>query len=206
MLAVQDFHIQIEDRKLVQNFNLNVFPGEFVLLSGPSGSGKTTLLRMIAGLKNPKQGGVQFNKQMIAAKDYPKFRSQVIYVAQMPLMIAGTIEENFKKAFSFNAVQASYDEKQAGELLARLGLEALSLTQDVKGLSGGEIQRLSLIRALLIKPKIILLDEPVSSLDEVTAQKVSGLLQAEKKAGLAAIIVSHQRDWLKEMVDREVSL
>ncbi|NVJ85907.1 MAG: ABC transporter ATP-binding protein [Algoriphagus sp.] len=168
--------------------------GESLLVLGKSGSGKTTLLNLIAGLLAPKSGtvvldGVEVNALQGVKAD--RFRGENIgFVFQKPHLLAPlSVKENLQ--------MARYFSKKKGLGLESL-LEELSLTSkansSVSSLSEGEAQRVSIARALINRPRLILADEPTSSLDDENAHKVIDLLQKQaEKIEAALIIVTHDQ-------------
>ncbi len=162
---------------------------------GPSGIGKTTLLRILARLR-PAEGGEVF----LQGKHWTDFsssqwRRRVHYLAQKPALFDGTVRENLQKPFELAAVKQDlrFDPGKAAELMERLFLSANMLDQDARTLSGGEASRLALVRALLVEPSILLLDEPLSALDHGAAGAVLDLMAGWLLGapGRAMVIVSH---------------
>lgn len=178
----------------------NYFPdislagGEALLILGQSGSGKTTLLNLLAGLLTPSQGSVVLdgvNLSTLKGHRLDLFRGQHIgIVFQKPHLIAAlSVKQNLELAQFFG--------KKKGlapvDLLQELGL-ASKATAAVGTLSEGEAQRVSIARALVNSPKLILADEPTSSLDDLHAQRVVQLLKAQAaKIGAALVIVTHDQ-------------
>jgi putative ABC transport system ATP-binding protein len=161
-------------------FELNLGKGECVAITGPSGSGKSLFLRMIADL-DPNEGKVWLNGRERASMAAPEWRSQAIYVAAESGWWADTVIEHFP-------AQRRGDIET---LSARLGLRADLLDAAVARLSTGEKQRLSLVRALLSAPPVLLLDEPTGPLDEESVARVETLLQERMASGTAILLVTH---------------
>ena len=167
---------------------LRVAPGQCAAIAGPSGSGKSLLLRMIADL-DPHTGVARLGTLDRRAVPAPVWRRQVVYVAAE----AGWWSEDLGAHF------AGDTRKSADAYAARLSLDPSVFERSVRLLSTGERQRLGLIRALVAKPKVLLLDEPTSALDPATTARVEALLTEQMAAGLIMVLVSHddsQRDRL----------
>ena len=172
--------------------DISLAGGETLLLLGQSGSGKTTLLHLLAGLLTPSQGAVEVDGVNLAAlkgHQLDLFRGQHIgIVFQKPHLIAALpVKQNLELAQFFG--------KKKGlsplELLQDLGLAAKA-TAAVGTLSEGEAQRVAIARALVNSPKLILADEPTSSLDDLHARRVVHLLKEQAaKIGAALIVVTH---------------
>ncbi|PZX50469.1 putative ABC transport system ATP-binding protein [Algoriphagus ratkowskyi] len=168
--------------------------GESLLVLGRSGSGKTTLLNLLAGLLHPTTGEVKLDGQNLAAMSGQKldlFRGKEIgIVFQKPHLLAAlNVKENLQMAHFFSKKKG----QAVDHLLAELGL-AGKAKASVLTLSEGEAQRVSIARALATSPKLILADEPTSSLDDENAYNVIQLLKNQaSKIGAALIIVTHDQ-------------
>lgn len=169
--------------------------GEIVSLAGASGSGKTTLLRILARLREADGGSVTFGGISWDQFDPAQWRRMVHYLAQKPVVFDGTVQDNLQKPFELAVVKKDFefDPQVASSLLERLLLPAGLWSQDARTLSGGEAARLTLIRSLLVKPNILLLDEPMAALDEEAASAVMELITEwlEEVPERGVIMVSH---------------
>lgn len=161
-------------------FELNLDAGACAAITGPSGSGKSLFLRMIADL-DPNEGEVWINGRARAAMAAPEWRRQATYVSAESGWWADKVIDHF----------AAVRRAEAADMSARLGLRADILDAPVAQLSTGEKQRLSLIRALLPNPPVLLLDEPTGPLDEESVAKVEALLRERLGAGISILLVTH---------------
>jgi ABC-type iron transport system FetAB ATPase subunit len=161
-------------------FELNLGAGVCAAITGPSGSGKSLFLRMIADL-DPNQGKVWLNGRERASISAPEWRKQATYVSAESGWWADTVIEHF----------AVYRRSEVAALAARLGLHVDLLDASIARLSTGEKQRLSLIRALLPSPPVLLLDEPTGPLDEESVAQVEALLQERMATGTSVLLVTH---------------
>lgn len=168
--------------------------GESLLVLGKSGSGKTTLLNLLAGLLKPLSGEIKLAGQNLAAlngQELDLFRGKEIgIVFQKPHLLAAlNLKENLQMAHFFSKKKG----QNIDELLKELGLGSKAKSS-VLTLSEGEAQRVSIARALANSPKLILADEPTSSLDDENTEKVIKLLKTQAaKIGAALIIVTHDQ-------------
>lgn len=166
--------------------------GESILILGKSGSGKTTLLNLLAGLLQPLRGEVSIagvNLSSLSGQELDLFRGKNIgIVFQKPHLIAAlNVRENLELTHFFSKKK----EQDISQLLGDLGISD-KVNSSVLTLSEGEAQRVSIARALANSPKVILADEPTSSLDDENTEKVIQLLKAQSaKIGAALIIVTH---------------
>ena len=180
----------------VRGLDLELAPGEIVLVMGPSGSGKTTLLSMLGGLLRPSRGEIWIDGTDIAAlseRELPPFRARTFgFIFQdFNLVAALSARENVEVALNIAGRTGAGARERAEGLLTGLGL-ADRLDFPVEKLSGGEKQRVAIGRALLSSPRLLLLDEPLSSLDEKRKQEVMPFLERLRDhARMPIVYVSH---------------
>ena len=198
-----------EDRNAVvavKDADLSVSGGEFVLIMGPSGSGKTTLLTMAGCLLRPTSGTISVNGTDVSRlpdKELSRIRqSSIGFVFQsFNLLSALTAQENVEVALNMMGRDGEQCRKEAASLLDGLGLEARRHFRPEK-LSGGEKQRVSIARALVKGPGIILADEPTANLDSRRGREIVEILKnAARDANKAVVVVSHDHR-IRELADR----
>jgi len=161
-------------------FELNLGRGTCAAITGPSGSGKSLFLRMIADL-DPSEGEIWLNGRARASMSGPEWRKRAIYVSAESGWWADKVIEHFPAS----------TRTEVAVLSARLGVRADLLDAPVAQLSTGEKQRLSLVRALLPNPPVLLLDEPTGPLDEGSVTQVETLLQERMVHGTSILLVTH---------------
>ncbi len=190
----------------VCDVSLEVAPGEIVLIMGPSGSGKTTLLQMMGALLKPTEGTIQLNGTMLSAlaeNRLPGIRlHQFGFIFQdFNLLSALTVLDNVALVAELASTKRSEARKRAATLLTELGLgERLDFIPEQ--LSGGEKQRVSIARALVNNPALILADEPTANLDSKIGHEIMRLLQTiAKEQGRSVVIVSHDQR-IQDIADR----
>jgi len=190
---------------VVDAVTLEVREGEMVVLLGPSGCGKTTILRMIAGFTPASGGDILLDGRSIL--DLPAhLRAMGIVFQSYALFPHMSVAKNI--AFGLEMRRQSAQEIAAGvqEMLRLVKLEALAQRLP-RQLSGGQQQRVALARALAIRPKVLLLDEPLSNLDAALRQEVARDIRIlQREGGLTAIMVTHDQDEAMAMADRLVVL
>jgi putative ABC transport system ATP-binding protein len=183
-------------RWLLRRASLALRIGDRVVLSGASGSGKTVLLRALSLLDPAQEGEVRWRGQAISNRDVPAFRSRACYVQQRPAFTEATVEASLRAPFALRQHrQRSFDRDRALELLRRFDRRADALELETDDLSGGERQIVALVRALLLEPQVLLLDEPTASLDPAAADAAVSLLDSwidESSAERALLLVSHR--------------
>lgn len=193
----------------VDSVSFSVEKGEFVFISGPSGSGKTTLLKMILGEFKPTNGKLSVNGQdlnKISSKDLPTYRQKIGVVFQdFKILPERTVTENVEVALAVIGVP---EKKWKDRVLNVLKLVGLSRQVNMfpSQLSGGEVQRLALARALVVNPDLILADEPTGNLDFKTSIEIMDLLDKINKEGKTVLVVSHNQEIVKKYKKRVIKI
>ncbi len=175
------------------------------MLTGPSGSGKSTLLRCMVRLE-PTEGTVRLDGQEVGPDRVRELRRRLGYLAQRPVAIESSIGQNL--AFARDACGDTLDEAAQESLLERLGIHRLDRDRRFDALSGGEQQRMALVRTLTVQPQVLLLDEPTASLDPENVDAVVELITewVEERGDRAILWVSHQSHEVDELATRSVTL
>ncbi len=188
------YHSKKGETKAVENLNLSVYKGEFLGLVGPSGSGKTTLLSMLAGIMKPSSGEIKASVEL---------KNKVGYVLQRDQLFNWrTVIKNVLLGLEIRGKVTEEDKAYAYELLEKYGLGEVAHKYPPE-LSGGMKQRVALIRTLVLRPEIILLDEPFSALDFQTRLSVGeDVRKIIKSMGLTAILVTHDISEAISLCDR----
>ncbi|MEM9490451.1 MAG: ATP-binding cassette domain-containing protein, partial [Myxococcota bacterium] len=217
VFQVCSLRVAADSRALLTGVELALSAGERVALSGPSGAGKTTLLRILAGLTDcaasapsptgdsPARADLRLAGRSPEEIGYPRWRRQVTYVAQLAVLIAGTVEDNLRLPFSYAAADTPYPAQRAADWLRQLGLPN-ALSRDARQLSEGEQQRVALCRSLLVSPRVALLDEPTSALDPESTGLVEALVEESCRQGMAALVVTHDPEQAARWCDRIIDL
>lgn len=210
MISVQNVSKKFGSREILKDLSFDVEENEFVALVGPSGSGKSTLLNMIGLLDNIDSGKILINGKILPkvnSRSAVNYRKNVInYLFQSNALIStSSVKDNLMLALTFTNFSKEEKEKKIKETLRFVGLEN-RLDSKVNELSGGEQQRIAIVRAILKPGDIILADEPTGSLDPDMAQKSFDLIRSLRdQFGKTILIVTHNLDHAKQC-DRIVSL
>ncbi len=192
----KSFHQKSELIEVLKGINLDVYAGDRIVITGASGVGKSTLLHILGTLEKPTAGQVFYKGNdlfCLSAKSLAQFRNQKIgFIFQFHYLL---LEFNALENVMLPALIAGWTKKKAAlkaeELLDEVGLKD-KLHYQIGELSGGEQQRVTIARALILEPEIVLADEPTGSLDEKTAEKVKELLfSLQKRKGMTLIVATH---------------
>ncbi len=184
-----------------RDVHLDVAPGEFVALLGPSGCGKTTTLRMIAGFERPDAGSIRFGGQDVT--HVPANRRNIGFVFQNYALFPHlSVFENVAYGLQVRGMDARAIGRSVGEVLGLVGLAGYE-HQFSGQLSGGEQQRVALARAIVIKPQVLLFDEPLSNLDaRLRVQMRTEIRELQQRLGITAIYVTHDQEEAMAVADR----
>jgi len=204
MLAVKDLSVTYQNNKVLNGFNLNLEQGDIFALLGDSGSGKSSALRFIAGLDNADNGRVELDGRQLSVggkhQITPELREVGMVFQDYALFPHMNVEKNI--TFGISTQPKSEQQARVKELLSLIGLEGVEKKYPHQ-LSGGEQQRVALARALAPSPKLLLLDEPFSSLDKNHRnQLVSQVRSILKKAQVTSILVTHDEDEANALADK----
>ena len=187
----------------VEDVNLHVDHGEYVVLLGPSGCGKTTTLRMIGGHEFPTSGDIILDGQSLVGLD-PDKRPTTTVFQHFALFPHRSVRENVEFGLKMRGVGKDERRKQATETLEMVGLDMLA-DRKPSALSGGQQQRVALARVLVTKPKALLLDEPLGDLDRLLQMRMRvELRNLQRQLGLMFIHVTHNQEEALSMADRIV--
>jgi putative spermidine/putrescine transport system ATP-binding protein len=191
------------DQTAVESLSLSVERGEFVSLLGPSGCGKTTTLQMIAGFVDPSAGAIRLDGRDLAAMK-PAKRGLGIVFQSYALFPHMTAAENVAFGLEMQGLPKAERGRRVAEALALVGLAALA-DRFPRRMSGGQQQRVALARALVIRPHILLLDEPLSNLDAKLREEMQiELRQIQRTVGTTTLLVTHDQQEAMALSDRIV--
>lgn len=189
ILTLDSVGFAVAGRQLLQDITWQVPTGASITITGPSGSGKSTLLRLLATLLTPTSGTITYAGKPQTALPKPDYRQQVSYCFQQPSLFGDTVRDNLN--FPFAIRNQAFDEARAVAALESVALAPSQLDADITDLSGGEKQRVALIRNLLFQPQVLLLDEITTGLDPDTKAIVHALIERQRTAGVTVIAVTH---------------
>lgn len=194
------------ETNILRNVDISLYPGKCILLSGNNGSGKTTLLKIIAGLETPSRAEIEFSGKSQSWKSAIRsIRREIIYLHQQPYLLSGTVESNVSYGLRFTHLNRKQLRESVKEALEWAGLSDVA-KQQAKTLSGGVQQRVAFTRAWILKPKVLLLDEPMANMDIESREQACDLLKRMKSEGMSIVITSHDTNIIDGLIDIHFSL
>ena len=190
LLELHNVSYDNDGKTILKNISTNIESGDFISIIGPSGSGKSTFLKLCSHLISPTSGKLSFKGKYFTEYNSTDLRKSIAYCFQTPYLFGDTVLENIK--FPFSIRNMKFDYKRVNDLFSLFQMVATEyLDKDTKNLSGGEKQRISLIRSLLFKPEILLLDEITSALDADNTKIVENVITSLNKEGITVLWVTH---------------
>lgn len=191
LVEIRGLHVRRGGRAALQVDALDVARGEVLALVGPNGAGKSTLLLSLAGLIPPERGEIRFGGRSLAEWQPLEYRRRLSFVFQDPLLLDMPVAENVALGMHFRGSPRAQVQERVQTWLGLLGIEPLTSRRSAE-LSGGEAQRVSLARALVLDPELLLLDEPFGALDpSARLRLLDDLARLLGGAQRTAIFVTH---------------
>ena len=206
LLVFREIEKSFSGSQILCGIDLSLYPGKCILLSGKNGVGKTTLLKIIAGLEIPDLAKIEISGKINCwNKAVRSVRKEIIYLHQNPIMFSSTVESNVAFGLRFTSLNRKQRRESVEEALEWAGLMDVA-KQQAKTLSGGIQQRVAFTRARIMKPKVLLLDEPMANMDFESREQTYQLLVRMKSAGMSLVITSHFMQYFEGIVDQHFQL
>ena len=205
MIEYKNVALRYTDKDILKDVNLRIEAGEFMVLVGPSGSGKTTMIKMINRLLEPTDGNIYMDGKRIKDYDERELRLSTGYVLQAIALFPNlTVAENIALIPEMKGWGKERVASKTVELLEKVGLPASDYAdRKPHELSGGEQQRIGIVRAIIAEPRILLMDEPFSALDAISRKQLQALTkELHKEFGMTTIFVTHDTDEALKLGDR----
>lgn len=203
-LEFQNVSFYDDGKTILNNISINIEKGDFISIIGSSGSGKSTFLKLCSHLISPSSGRIVFNGKDISDCNPIELRKEITYCFQAAYLFGETVRENIY--FPFSIRNEVPDSDRVSELFSMFHMTSDFLDKDVKNLSGGEKQRLALIRSLVYKPEILLLDEATSALDTDNAKIVENVIASLNKDGITVLWVTHSLEQAKKHAHKVLTI
>ncbi len=204
IINIKKLNYQIKDKVIINNLDLSIPNNQLLAITGYSGSGKSTLLRLIGDLISKTSGEIYYADKLQRDYNPQAYRRLVSYCLQLPTLFGEKVIDNF--TFVYDLHKEAYDEAKVLSLMHLFNLDKSMLEQSNHDLSGGEKQRIALIRSLLFLPKVLLLDEISASLDYDNTMIVEKAIRQLHQDGLTILLVTHDLAQAKRLGERIVTL
>lgn len=205
MIRFEAVSKEFDGARALDNLTFEIEAGEFFILVGKSGSGKTTTLKMINRLIEPSQGKIYRNNQAIQDLDLRSLRLDTGYVLQQGALFPNlTVEENIELISEMKKWPKAKRQQAVQDLMTKVGLAPEKYKDRYPSqLSGGEQQRVGILRAIISQPQLLLMDEPFSALDPVSKTQLQDLIkQLHQELGLTIVFVTHDMQEALKLGDR----
>lgn len=204
LLEFQNVSFYNDDKTILKNISVSIEENDFISIVGPSGSGKSTFLKLCSHLISPTNGNIIFKGKDFTEYSPTELRKNIAYCFQTPYLFGDTVMENISFPFSIRGVK--FNPKRVNDLFSLFHMAAGYLSKDVRNLSGGEKQRIALIRSLLFMPEILLLDEVTSALDVENAKIVENVIESLNKEGITVLWITHNPEQSRKCVNKILSI
>ncbi len=213
VLELKELKKSFGDNHVLRGFNLRLFEGENLVVMGKSGSGKSVMIKCLVGLMQADSGSIRIKEQditVLGQNELDILRTEIGFLFQgSALYDSMTVRENLE--FPLRRHKVKLNIQESNEVLVREALENVGLEDAIDlmpaELSGGMKRRVALARALILKPKIILYDEPTTGLDPITSKEIIQLMRTiQKKYGTSSLIITHDVDCARVISNRIILL
>jgi tungstate transport system ATP-binding protein len=200
-LVLEDVRFAAGGKTLIDGLSLQLAPGSRTVIMGPNGAGKSLFLRLLAGLIRPTAGRITYGGRPAE----PALLRRIAVVFQRPVVLRRSVVANLRHALATYGVPRGERAQRIEALLALGQLEDLA-NRPARVLSGGEQQRLSMVRALAARPELLLLDEPTASLDPQATAAIEALVGQAAASGVKIVMVTHDRGQAQRLADEVLFL
>ncbi|GAA0821295.1 ABC transporter ATP-binding protein [Clostridium tertium] len=204
ILSIKDVFYNVGDLEILKGISFDIEKGDCISIVGQSGSGKSTLLKLCADMIPITSGNIYFNGKCYTRYNPIELRKKISYCLQTPELFGKSVCENLE--FPFKIRKEKVNKQRIVKLLERFNIDESFLEKDIISLSGGEKQRISIIRNLLYTPDIILLDEATSSLDLENAKIVEEYVQELNNLGVTVLWITHSMEQSEKIFNKRITI
>lgn len=202
MILIKNLSLSIGGKHILRNLNLEVRDGEIMALVGPSGAGKTTLLRIINMLDGQYEGKVIINGAVAGTSDNMGLRRSMAMVFQKPVVFSMSVYDNVAYGLRLRSVPKAEIDQSVKDVLTLLDMAGRE-REYARHLSGGEAQRIAFARAYVLKPKLLLLDEPTANLDRNNVAIIEKAIKnVNERYGTTVVLVTHSLHQARRLAGR----
>ena len=204
LLDLQDVSFVNDDKTILKNVSFVVEAGDFISIVGPSGSGKSTLLKLCSHLISPTDGNILYKGVNMNEYIPTELRKSIAYCSQLPYLFGNNVKENLD--FPFSVRKMPFNEDRVKELFSLFNISFTFLNADVQNLSGGEKQRIALVRTLLFLPEVLLLDEITSALDAENTRMAEDAISSLNRDGITVLWITHDPEQSQKYANKIITL
>ena len=204
LLELSNISYIVKDKSIIHDVSLSVNQGDYITIVGPSGSGKSTLLKLCSDLISPTSGTITYNDRPLTAIDPKSYRREVGYCFQRPYLFTKTVRRNILFPYDIRGLKPDMSRIEYLFDLLHMPLNYMERCNDE--LSGGEMQRICLIRSLIFEPKVLLLDEVTSALDATNTSIVENVIDELHKKGITIISITHNEEQSLRTANRRITI
>lgn len=204
ILSIKDVFYNMGDLEILKGISFDIEKGDCMSIVGQSGSGKSTLLKLCADMIPITSGNIYFNGKCYTRYNPIELRKKISCCLQTPELFGKSVCENLE--FPFKIRKEKVNKQRIVKLLERFNIDESFLDKDIISLSGGEKQRISIIRNLLYTPDIILLDEATSSLDLENAKIVEEYVQELNDLGVTVLWITHSMEQSEKIFNKRITI
>ena len=204
LLELSNISYIVKDKSIIRDVSLSVNQGDYITIVGPSGSGKSTLLKLCSDLISPTSGLITYNGRDLATIDPEIYRKEVGYCFQRPYLFAKTVRRNILFPYDIRGLEPDMNRIEYLFNLLHMPLNYMERRNDE--LSGGEMQRICLIRSLIFEPNVLLLDEVTSALDATNTSIVENVIDELHKKGITVISITHNEEQSLRTANRRITI
>lgn len=204
LLTFQNVSFHHNEKEILTNISVEIEQGDYMSIVGPSGSGKSTLLKLCSHLITATNGTIVFKGKNFMDYSPTFLRTNIAYCFQTPYLFGDTVIENIN--FPFFIRNHKPDQRRINDLFSMFHMTTDYINRDVRNLSGGEKQRIALIRSLLFMPEILLLDEITSALDVGNAAIVENVIATLNNEGTTVLWVTHNLEQSRKYANKLLSM
>jgi putative ABC transport system ATP-binding protein len=204
LIDVQNVSFANNGKHILRNVSFVAEAGDFISIVGSSGSGKSTLLKLCSHLISPTSGNIFYKGVNVTEHIPTELRKNISYCSQFPYLFGSSVKDNLDFPFSIRNIP--FNESRVKELFSMFNMPLTFLGTDVQHLSGGEKQRISLLRALLFLPEVLLLDEVTSSLDAENTRMVEDAISSLNKEGITVLWITHDPEQSQKYANKIITL
>lgn len=204
ILRIKDITYNFDNTEILNGISIDVKKGDCISIVGQSGSGKSTFLKICADLLPTSSGEIYFKEKNYTDYNPTQLRKLVSYCVQIPYLFGKTVYDNLE--FPFKVRNEKVNENRLNFLLNKFNLNETYLQKDINSLSGGEKQRIAIIRNLIYIPEVLLLDEATASLDKENASIVEEYVKELNKGGVTVLWITHSEKQSKSIFNKRITI